>query len=282
MKRCLVDGEPASTIPLDDRGVQYGDGLFETLAVHSGEIHFLERHLTRLSESCKRLGFPALDWSDIRNEVSGFVDNGVTGVLKLTLTRGSSQRGFASDDRSPVRRILCFSDYPQWPDEPSSRGVCAKLCQMRLASQPQLAGMKHLNRLEQVLARREWQGDAIREGLLSDMQGNMIEGTMSNLFFVSDGLLKTPRLEHCGVAGVMRSVIIDLASEGSIPLEIGEYSRQDVQQADELFVCNSLIGIWPLVKIDTLGEYPVGTITCRLQYQLQHCSNDNNNTWYAT
>jgi len=280
--RCLVDGEPANSIPLDDRGVQYGDGLFETLAVQSGKVKYFERHLERLSDSCKRLGFPSVDWQGLREEVVALVADEQAGVLKLVLTRGSSQRGYAGDDNAPVRRILCLSRLPQYSGEPAIHGIRAQLCRMHLAIQPQLAGMKHLNRLEQVLARREWQDTAIREGLLCDTQEHIIEGTMSNLFLVSDGVLQTPRLDGCGVAGVMRSVIIDLAKEAGISLEIGVLSRQDVQQADELFVCNSLIGIWPVVCIDDVGEYPVGAITCRLQTLLQQYDDYNNNNWYAT
>ena len=282
MMRCLVDGEPATSIPLDDRGMQYGDGLFETLAVKSGEVQFLERHLERLSEGCKRLDFPAVDWQGLREEVARFVVDEQSGVLKLTLTRGSSQRGYSVGKNATVRRILCGSEFPQWSGNPSSDGIRARLCQTRLAVQPKLAGLKHLNRLEQVLARREWQDDAVREGLLFDAQEQLVEGTMSNIFIVSEGRLQTPSLKSCGVAGVMRSIIIDLATDAAIPLEIGVLSRQDVQQADELFVCNSLIGIWPVVKIDDLGEYPVGVMTHRLQMLLQHYDDHNNNKWYAT
>jgi 4-amino-4-deoxychorismate lyase len=279
--RCLVDGEPANSVPLDDRGLQFGDGLFETLVVQSGEAQFLTRHIARLAAGCERLEFPDIDWQLLRDEITAFTENRQTGVLKLILTRGSSRRGYAVADNPPLRRILCLSDVSQWPDNPASRGIRARMCHMRLAIQPLLAGLKHLNRLEQVLARREWQDEAIREGLLCDTQERVIEGTMSNLFLVNDGVLQTPRLDACGVAGVMRSVIIDLAEQTSLPLEIGVLSRQDVAQASEVFICNSLIGIWPVVMIDNVGKYPVGTLTRRLQTLLQNHDESNNNTWYA-
>ncbi|VAW77247.1 Aminodeoxychorismate lyase [hydrothermal vent metagenome] len=278
---CLVDGEPASSLPLDDRGLQFGDGLFETLAVQSGEARFLARHIARLAAGCERLGFPAIDWQLIRDEIKALIADRHTGVVKLIVTRGSSQRGYAGNSNAPVRRILCFSDFPQWPGNPASRGIRARLCRTQLAIQPQLAGLKHLNRLEQVLARREWQDETVREGLLCDTQGQMIEGTMSNLFLVNDGVLQTPRLDACGVAGIMRSVIIDIAAATSIPVETGSFSRQDVQQADEVFVCNSLIGIWPVVVIDNVGEYPVGTVACRLQTLVQNHDDHHSNHWYA-
>lgn len=281
MTHYLVDGEPANSLPLDDRGVQFGDGLFETFAVQSGKAQFSARHFARLAAGCERLEFPAVNWPLLHSEMATFIASQQTGVLKIILTRGSSQRGYASDDNMTVRRILCFSDAPQWPGSPASRGVRARLCRTRLAVQPQLAGLKHLNRLEQVMARREWQDKAISEGLLFDTQGRLIEGTMSNLFLVTDGVLKTPVLDACGVAGVMRSIIIDVAEEASIPLEIGVLSRQDVQQASDVFLCNSLINIWPVVMIDTVGEYPVGTLTRRLQTLVQNYADHNNNNWYA-
>ncbi len=277
---CLVDGEPAGSVPVDDRGLQYGDGLFETFAVRAGDIQFPERHFTRLAAGCERLGFPAIDWSALRREIETLIADKPTGVLKLMVTRGSSQRGYATD-ASSARRILCISDFPEWGGAPDERGIRVRLCEMQLAAQPHLAGLKHLNRLEQVLARREWRDSAIREGLLCDAQGHVIEGTMSNLFAISNGILRTPRLDNCGVAGVMRSVIIDIARQSGLPLEIGILSRQDVQQASELFVCNSLIGIWPVTKIDKSGEYPVGPVTRKLQTLVRNHIDNNSKIWYA-
>ncbi len=280
--RCLVDGEPANSVPLDDRAVQYGDGLFETFRVEAGVAQFLQRHLARLAAGCERLGFPAVDWPGIRDEVEAFVADESDGVLKLVLTRGSSRRGYAIADATPVRRILCLSAAPHWPGEPARAGIRMRVCDTRLAIQPRLAGIKHLNRLEQVLARREWQDETIREGLMCDTQARVIEGTMSNVFLVHDGVLHTPRLGNCGVAGVMRSVIIDLATQAAVPLEIRDLSRQDVQQADELFICNSLIGIWPVVCIDGMKNYTVGGVTRSLQDLLQYLDDHGNNSWYAT
>jgi len=280
--RCLVDGKPANSIPLDDRALQYGDGLFETFRVEAGVAQFLQRHLARLVAGCERLGFPRVDWQATRDEVEAFVADRSHGVLKLLLTRGSGRRGYASADATAVRRILCLSAAPHWPDEPARTGIRMRICDTRLGVQPRLAGIKHLNRLEQVLARREWQDEAVREGLMCDTQGRVIEGTMSNIFLVSDGVLYTPRLGDCGVAGVMRSVIIDVAVQAAVPLEIRDLSRQDVQQADELFVCNSLIGIWPVVCIDGMKNYPVGGVTRSLQDLLQCHDDHNNNNWYAT
>lgn len=279
---CLVDGKPAGLITVDDRGLQYGDGLFETFAVRSGELQYAERHFTRLAAGCERLGFTTIDWPALYSEASTLLAGRQTGVLKLVLTRGSSRRGYAVDKESSVRRILSFSDFPDWQDAPAEAGIRARFCDLQLARQPRLAGIKHLNRLEQVLARREWQDETIREGLLCDTQGHIVEGTMSNLFVIRNGKLHTPRLENCGVAGVMRSVIIDLAAQADLPLEIGTLSRQDVQKASELFVCNSLIGLWPITQIDNLGDYPAGPVTRHLQSLVQTHNDHNNDTWYAT
>ncbi len=276
---CLVDGRPADAVPVDDRGFQYGDGLFETCRVEEGRVACLTRHLARLSSGCERLGFPQPDLVALRAEIDSFVAATRQGVLKLTLTRGSSARGYGPAGDTRPRRVLCLSPLPDWPPQAQRDGVRLRFCDTRLVINPRLAGIKHLNRLEQVLARREWHDEAIRDGLMCDTRERVIEGTMSNLFLVTGGVLHTPRLDECGVAGVMRSVVIDLAEREGMVLEIGDISRHDVRYADELFVCNSLIGIWPVASIDGMNDYPVGDMTRALQDRLAAGETATHN-WY--
>jgi 4-amino-4-deoxychorismate lyase len=154
-----------------------------------------------------------------------------------------------------------------WPDLPlacARQGVAVRMCDMRLGHNPRLAGIKHLNRLEQVLARQEWDDTGIMEGLLLDSGNNLVEGTMSNLFLVRDGVLLTPDLQRCGVAGIMRSQLLALADQLSINTEVCQLGMADLQAAEEVFICNSLIGIWPVISIDD-RKYTRGIITSRLQ-----------------
>jgi len=258
-----LDGLPASAVPLADRGLAYGDGLFETIKVKNGEPRLLARHLARLQEGCERLSLK-LDVALLHKELADFCENLSEGVAKLIVTRGDGQRGYAPANVTPARRILLGSALPDYPPQNAQMGVRLFPCQTRLAEQPLLAGLKHLNRLEQVLARGEWQSAQYAEGLLCDYHGRVIEGVFSNLFMVKDGHLFTPDLSRCGVAGVMRSLLLDLADSANIPLSICDIAHQELFAADEVFVCNSLYGIWPVIALGA-QSWPIGAVTRTLQ-----------------
>ena len=151
------------------------------------------------------------------------------------------------------------------------------MCATRLCHNPLLAGIKHLNRLEQVLARREWDEPSIGEGLLLDVDGRLVEGTMSNLFLVRGQMLLTPDLRRCGIAGIMRSIILEQAERQSLAAEIRSLEAADLQAADEVFLCNSLIGIWPVIAVDD-RTYRKGPVTTRLQ-QLLEAAEDDGSAW---
>src|SRR5690606_15144674 len=202
-----VDGRPAAELPLGDRGLAYGDGLFETFAVRRGRPCLLDEHLRRLRRGCERLGL-AFEEQAIVDELLAFCATLGEGVAKLILTRGDGLRGYAPPADARPRRVLLASPAPVYPDEYAQLGVELYPCALRLAEQPLLAGLKHLNRLEQALARAEWRDSRYAEGLLRDAAGRVIEGVFSNLFLVSEGRLLTPALERCGVAGVMRGALL--------------------------------------------------------------------------
>ena len=258
-----VDGQPADNVPLKDRGLAYGDGLFETIAVKVGQPMLLDRHLQRLDEGCRRFAFE-VDHGVIRNEVLSYAAAIGDGVLKLILTRGDSLRGYGVNPGAPVRRILQGNPPATYPHTHGAEGIRLFACTTRLAEQPLLAGLKHLNRLEQVIARAEWQDVEHAEGLMLDMSGRVIEGVFSNLFLVRNGLLLTADLTRCGVAGVMRAEILDQAQALGIPLAVADITVEQLQQADEVFVCNSVYGIWP-VRGCAAMSWPVGPLTRKLQ-----------------
>lgn len=258
-----VDGQPADSVPLKDRGLAYGDGLFETIAVKAGQPVLLDRHLQRLEEGCRRLAL-ITDHALIRNEVLAYAAALGDAVLKLILTRGDSQRGYGINPGAPVRRILQGNPPATYPNAHATDGIRLFACATRLAEQPLLAGLKHLNRLEQVIARAEWQDAEHAEGLMLDMSGRVIEGVFSNLFVVRNGVLLTADLNRCGVAGVMRAEILAQAHALGIPLAVADISLEQLQQADEVFVCNSVYGIWP-VRSCAAMSWSVGPLTRKLQ-----------------
>jgi len=258
-----VDGQPADALSLKDRGLAYGDGLFETIAVRDGQPLLLERHLSRLVDGCKRLAIAA-DHELIRNELLAYATALGDGVLKLILTRGDSLRGYAPDPTAQARRILQGNPPAAYPAVHGEQGVRLFPCTTRLSIQPLLAGLKHLNRLEQVIARSEWQDTDHAEGLMLDQAGRVIEGVFSNLFLVRDGVLMTADLKRCGVEGVMRAELLFQAESLGIPTQITDITLDQLQWADEVFVCNSVYGVWPVHAYAALS-WPVGPLTRKLQ-----------------
>ncbi|PSS46435.1 aminodeoxychorismate lyase [Pseudomonas sp. BBP2017] len=258
-----IDGLPADAVNLQSRALAYGDGLFETIAVKAGRPSLLEYHLDRLALGCQRLAISA-DHGLIRDELCRYASVLGDGVLKLILVRGDSQRGYAPAAGVAPRRILQGSPLPVYPAQHAEQGVRLFPCNTRLAEQPLLAGLKHLNRLEQVLARAEWQDAEHAEGLMRDVSGRIIEGVYSNLFLVRDGQLLTADLSRCGVAGVMRAALIEQAAVAGVALRITDLSLQDLEQADEVFVCNSVYGVWPVRAFASLNWSP-GPLTRKLQ-----------------
>lgn len=277
MIKVLINGKTVDCVASTDRGLLYGDGLFETIAVVNGSMRHWPRHLCRLQAGCERLGIEAVDGAELAYECQSLAGAADKAVLKVIITRGTGGRGYRVPDRPAPMRIVQLHDWPVFPSACTERGIAVRVCNTRLGHQPALAGIKHLNRLEQVLARQEWEDADIMEGLLLDSAGYLIEGTMSNLFLVRDGTLLTPDLHRCGVAGIMRTRVLELADQLPIDVQIGPVAMGYLQAADEVFICNSLIGIWPVIAIDG-RVYKKGAMTAQLQALLDSCP-DTGNGW---
>jgi 4-amino-4-deoxychorismate lyase len=263
----LVNGQEQHHIAVADRGLHYGDGLFETIAIGAGLPRLWQRHWRRLASGCRRLGIEGVDpeilWDEARRVCAGIE----RGVLKVIVTRGEGGRGYRPVRTGKATRILATYPWLDYPQSHWQHGVTLRICTTRLGRNPALAGMKHLNRIEQVMARREWEDPRIAEGLMLDDDGHVIAGTMTNLFTVNAGHLITPALTACGVEGVMRGVILDLAAESAIAHQQAPLTRQDLQNADEVFISNALIGIWPVRRIEQ-QDYAPGPLTELLSERL--------------
>jgi len=259
-----VNGRPALEIAATDRGLHYGDGLFETLAVLDGEVRGVRQHRARLLSGCRVLDLPAAQAERLFEEGQRLARGHARAVLKLILSRGSGGRGYAPPPVAQPTRVALL--YP-WPapgaDDPAQLGVCVRVCSTRLGINPRLAGLKHLNRLEQVMARSEL-APGESEGLMCDTAGRVIEGTMSNVFAVVAGGLVTPDLSGCGVAGVMRARVLARARRARIPVQVGELPVERLAEVQEMFVTNSIIGIWPVRRVGAQPMTP-GPVTRRLQ-----------------
>ena len=267
----VINGKSQSQLSILDRGFQYGDGVFETIAYRNGQLEFLEKHLLRLQLGCDLLRINFIDIQLLRDELTIVLEDiSEASVIKLIITRGQGDRGYFSDNSAlPTRIIMCFP-YPEFPDEYSKKGIYVRFCEQRLSTNQRLAGIKHLNRLEQVIARNEWDDSDIAEGLMSDHDDNIIEGTMSNLFIVKSGRLYTPDITRAGIAGITRAKVIELATCSGLSVEEKIIDRKELADADEVFICNSIIGIWPVYAISN-KLYAIGFITKFLQKALSEC-----------
>ncbi len=269
----LINGVIKEYINVSDRGFQYGDGLFETIEARDGRAVFLERHLERLSTGCVRLHIPFPGAELLRFELKQLCDSSDRAILKIIVTRGSGGRGYRQPEVIEPSRVLSLHPYPDYPETYQQLGVVARFCTSRLGLNPALAGIKHLNRLEQVMARSEWTDPTIQEGLMLDISGHVIEGTMTNLFYIKNNSLYTATLANSGVAGIMRGIIMALAAEQSVPVIEHLYTQDELLAADELFVCNSIIGIWPIKQIGTT-HFSVGPITRNIQSWLNRFASE--------
>jgi 4-amino-4-deoxychorismate lyase len=244
--RTLIDGVETDLLSVNDRGLQYGDGLFETIAIREGSPCLWHAHYERLAHGADRLGIPCPPQDLLMRDCQRLTAGVSAGVAKLILTRGGGGRGYRPPQSARPSRILSLHPQPDYPSAWRGQGVAVIFCRTPLGGNPVLAGLKHLNRLEQVMARAEWRDPRIAEGLMSDGRGRVIGGTMSNLFLVSGGRILTPRLDTCGIAGTVRALVLKIAAGFGIEVKETDLGCDDVASADGLFLTNSLIGVWPV------------------------------------
>lgn len=246
----LVNGSESAGLPADDRGLAYGDGIFRTLRMHRAQAVDWQRQYAKLAHDCAALGIVCPDVAPWQHDFAKIAERCPDCVLKLIVTRGPAGRGYrAAPAGLPSRLSLAFN-VPNHPPEFEQTGVRIRVCSLRLSRQPRLAGIKHLNRLENVLARSEWDEPSIAEGLLFDDRDELVGGTMSNVFLFSGGYLRTPDLAGAGVAGVQRARIIEVAARLNINVQIGRVSRDDLASADAILLCNSVFGIWGVRQLE--------------------------------
>lgn len=259
-----INGSEGACIDPADRGLAYGDGLFETLRIEQGRPVFLEQHLFRLFNSCQYFGL-ALDTQKLHQDLFHFLQEcPVFCVVKIIVTRGLSGRGYLPDTAAAPTVIFSAHAQARHPDGFALEGVAAGLCVQRLGQQPMLAGHKHLNRLEQVMLRRELAGLDVDEALVCDPDGHVVEGVFNNVFLVRAGVLHTPRIETAGIRGVMRALVMEQARASGIQVQEGGYAPDDFLDANEVFFCNSVNGIWPVRRLFDRHWRP-GPLTRQMQ-----------------
>jgi len=247
-ERLFLGGTRIDSLPGDARGFAYGDGLFETMRVHRGTVPWWAAHRARLETGATRLALALPEIAIIERELRALFDDDGDGVAKLIVSRGGGGRGYApAPDAAPLWR-LSRHDLP-----PASRegGLVLRWCETRLALQPALAGLKHCNRLEQVLARGEWRDAGIDEGLMRSTEGDVVCATSANLFVLHGDRWSTPAVDRCGVAGTCRAWL--LAETGASETRV---AIEDVRTADSVLLCNAVRGILTVARLDARAWAP--------------------------
>ena len=270
----LINGSFDQVISAADRGFTYGDGVFRTMKIRGGQPISWPFHYQKLVADCAVIGIvcPSAEllMSDIQQlfPIEEF-DNGEVSVAKIIITRGEGERGYAPPAVTIPTRVLIKSAMPTYLDAHYLSGVRLHLCDTRLALQPKLAGIKHLNRLENILARMEWREESIFDGLMMDMQSNVIECTMSNVFIRSGNELVTPDLSLCGVSGITRQRILGLGSVLGLTISVKPITLEQLLQADEVIICNSLFGAFQVTAIDN-KIWPLQNLAAKIRDVVTH------------
>ena len=264
-----IDGVAATSVPADDRGLNYGDGVFETVLLRAGKPRFIEAHLERLQLGLARLKIPFPAAGGLQADIARAAALAPSrAILKIVVTRGSTQRrGYAPAGLVQARRIVSLWETAPVVFEPG-KGVDLRVAQLRLPEHSALAGIKHLNRLENVLAAGEDTGSSSFDALMLDTAGHVISGTACNVFILKSGALLTPPVDRVGIAGVMRSIVLREAPRLGIAAEQRVLTLADVRAADGMFITNARIGVVPVQRV---GEHviPMSPVVTRLAAHIE-------------
>lgn len=242
MALSFVDGQVTDAIAVDDRGLAYGDGCFTTALVVDGEVEMLTQHIKRLDQQSQQLGLPQIDTTAIATDIGKLTSNITLGVVKVIISGGSGGRGYSRLGANQPRVIISLHDYPKLYPQWQQHGITVGISEQMLGINPMLAGLKHLNRLEQVLLRAELDKRGEDDLLVTDINGSVIECCSANVFWQKGGQWHTPCLTTAGVAGLMRAKIL----RDNRVIQIADYQLPDLDNIDAMFISNAILGIVPV------------------------------------
>lgn len=269
----LVNGDFTNAIPAQDRGFAYGDGVFRTLRVIGSIPHHWHLHYQKLSADCASIGIvcpsPEVLMEDITKLFIDDVETNMRSVAKIIITRGIGKRGYAPPAIMNPMRVVMKLPMPSYPKSLFVEGVTLRVCDLRISRQPKLAGIKHLNRIENVMARMEWQDDQIFDGVLLDEDDNVIECTMSNVFCREKNTLKTPALDQTGVAGVTRQQVLTVGKLLELEAIETTISLDTLLNADEVLISNSLFGVLQVKRIND-KEWPTKGLAANFRSLIEY------------
>ena len=250
----LINGSFNQVISPFDRGFSYGDGVFRTIKMQGGLPECWPQHYQKLVADCAAINIvcPSAEllMSDLSQLFLADAENvDLHAVAKIIITRGEGNRGYTPPAITAPMRVVTKSAMPTYPEERFEQGVNLMVCETRLAAQSKLAGVKTLNRLENVLARMEWASVEFADGIMLDIQDNVIECTAANIFARFGDTLITPSLASCGIAGITRQRIIELAPMLKLKTSVESFDLKKLCSADEVIICSSLYGAWQVNRV---------------------------------
>jgi len=268
-----VNGQRCSTIAVNDRGLSYGDGLFTTILVANGQCCLLEKHLSRLQQGIKLLAIAQIDFNQLIGQLVSLGEQLEQGLIKVIITRGAGVRGYSSVGCDSPSVIVSTGDLPANYRQLRVKGICVGVSTVALGLNPVTAGLKHLNRIEQVLVRQQIDQHNWQDAIVLDCQGFIVESNLANLFWVDQGILYTPSLDFAGVDGVMRARVLEQAKDLELEVKCDRYRLSSIIGASEIFITNSLMQLVPIVGIEEY-KYAIGPITKALSKLLVVEAND--------
>ena len=279
----LFNGQPESNLFIADRGLAYGDGVFETIALEAKQPQLWQAHWQRLVNGLNTLGIE-VDTAELQQHLKLDIQQALLtwtpprGVLKIIITRGIGGRGYMPPAKPQLNRMVQILPWPEGREHLSEQGVHVHICNHVWGNNPQLAGIKHLNRLDQVLARQEWSGTDKHEGLMLNQAGYVQSGVMSNIFVEHNGCLYTPSQDGAGIAGIMAEQVMAIAHQLGVKVHQQHISMDFLRASAGVFFTNSLNGIWPV--IDIAGQaFEVTDMTRQLQSKLVEHIAKHAETW---
>jgi len=267
MIKALINGQPDTVVSITDRAFNYGDGVFETIAVNDRKLQFWSKHYQRLSNGCEKLSIIPPAEEKLLDDIKKLVPQQGKFVLKIIVSRGAGGRGYAAESSLAPTIVVSLNHWPENNQIRIEKGIRARLCEHRLVINPALAGIKHLNRLDQVIARNEWHNSDFDEGIMLDLNDNLLEGTASNLFVKINNQWQTAPEKDCAVAGVMRAFILEQLAKKNIACIEKRIKQSELPLVDEVFVCNSIWGIIPVIQCDEF-QFSIGDDVKDLQKEL--------------
>lgn len=247
----IVNGENNNQVSLSDRSVQFGDGCFTTLVVTDGIPEFWSAHKQRLKQGCDRLGIQFTAWQSLEMSVHQLAQQHTSAVIKIIISRGVGGRGYGTDNTVEPSYFVSQHGFPSHYDKWQEQGISVSLSPIYLAKQPLLAGIKHLNRLEQVLIKQQLQATTFDDLIVCDSDQNIVESSAANLFWRIGQEWCTPDLSYSGVDGVMRNLVMRYFEQQSISVKLVRIGLEAILNAEQVFICNSVMKVISVKNFQT-------------------------------